>query len=120
MDQIMMFVTERVNIKPFPNINIIPDHNDADDFLISTGYYDPETQTVNLFIDGRHIKDVLRSFTHELMHHAQFLKSRDYFLEGDKSGSLCDNDFLRRLEGDAYLNGNLLFRMWTESVGKDK
>ena len=39
--------------------------------LGKTAYYDPAAHEVYLYIDGRHPKDVMRSLSHELVHHTQ-------------------------------------------------
>ena len=36
-----------------------------------TAHYDPNERSVVLYIHNRHPKDVLRSLSHELVHHAQ-------------------------------------------------
>ena len=44
--------------------------------LGKTAYYDPNTQTIVLFTEGRHPKDIVRSFAHEMVHHVQNLENR--------------------------------------------
>lgn len=64
------------------------------------------------------MKDILRSYCHELFHHSQYLDNPDYMRRvfvGSQE-SLDDNRELEELEGEAYLNGNLLFRKFTEQL----
>ena len=58
------------------------------------------------------MKDILRSYCHELFHHAQKVSGKGF---GNTSGNLSENPELEKLEGEAYLNGNILFRKWTET-----
>ena len=41
------------------------------DPLGKTAYYAPDSMEIHLYTTGRHPKDVLRSFSHELVHHTQ-------------------------------------------------
>ena len=57
-------------------------------------------------MDGRHIKDILRSISHELVHHMQNLRGD---LDGDfdaGEGYAQKNQHLRNLEKEAYLLGS--------------
>ncbi len=84
--------------------------------LGSTGYYDPETKTIGVYLTDRHPKDVLRSFAHELVHHAQFqdeiLNSSDILQA--KPGYAQEDEKLRKAEVDAYQRGNIMFRDWED------
>ena len=72
-----------------------------------------------LFARGRHPKDVLRSFAHEMIHHYQNLEGR---LTNDSySGQeIINDDRLMKLEEEAYLKGNIVFRSWTETQTKSE
>ena len=106
-------------IKPFPKIKF---QEEEQGIFGHTANYDPETRTVNLWIAGRHPKDVLRSLAHELIHHKQNLEGR--LNEGAYTGDkITEDNKLIKLEEEAYLNGNISFRKWTETMqkeGKDK
>lgn len=69
---------------------------------------------VVLSVDNRHIKDILRSYVHEMIHHSQWLDNPDYVTRVSDDSMLDDNNQLEELEGEAYLKGNLLFRKFTE------
>ena len=83
-----------------------------------TGNYNPATDTITVFVDNRQLKDVLRTFCHELVHHSQHITDPDGFLAVNKAGKLGENDQLTLLETDAYSRGNVLFRKWTETYSK--
>ena len=107
---------EGYKINPRPAIEF---NNDPQEGMnIRTGYYDPDERKVVVFINGRHIKDILRSFAHEMVHHMQNL--RDEHKNWGTGGDLKDDEVLRDLEGEAYHVGNILFREWTEELKKTK
>ncbi len=84
-----------------------------------TGFYNPETKTIVLFIDGRHPKDILRSFAHELVHHEQEClgknKNLDLELTSKDPAYATNNKGLREMEREAFEKGNLIFRDWCDS-----
>ena len=92
--------------------------NSPSDILISTGGYQPETKTVILYTDNRHIKDILRSYCHEMVHHNQNLNNEDYLKRVYKNVDLVDSPELEQIESEAFLKGNLLFRKFTEQFKK--
>ena len=85
------------------------------DPFISTGNYNPETNIITLYVKNRQLKDILRTFCHELIHHNQNITDQEGFALVNKGGTLQENDELTRLESDAYSRGNVLFRKWTET-----
>lgn len=100
--------------KPYPKI-ILNDKPQKEKVLISTGYYDPENKTVVIFTNGRAIKDCLRSAAHEFIHHKQNIEGRlgNGAYEGQR---ITDDKKLIKLESESFLNGNIGFRKWTESI----
>ena len=71
-----------------------------------------------LFTSNRHIKDILRSYCHEIVHHHQNLENGDYLRRIYKGVDLGDSPELEEIEAEAYLKGNLLFRKFTEHFKK--
>jgi len=58
------------NIDPLPAVEFINgDSENARDFFGKTAYYNPNTNTIVLYTEGRHPKDIVRSFSHEMVHH---------------------------------------------------
>lgn len=99
-----------LTVKPYPSVQL--NHTHQQGLFIYTGYYEPGNRKVVLFINERHPKDILRSFAHEMVHHAQNLRGDNLlFTNGD---NVKDNKRLEGLESEAYLKGNLYFRKWTE------
>ena len=72
-----------------------------------------------LFVDGRHHKDLLRSLSHELVHHAQ--NCRGEFEEGltTQEGYAQEDGHLRNMEEEAYLKGNMILRDYEDGVKKE-
>ena len=99
-------------IDPIPNIKIDDTENDPDDIFIKTGYYDGNS--IVLCAANRHIKDILRTFCHEIVHHYQHLRDPDNYQNINFEGSIYDNKGLKDMEREAYEKGNLLFRLYTE------
>lgn len=102
--------------KPFL-IKIVSDKKNSSNPLGKTAFYSPEDFSITLFVDNRHDKDILRSLSHEIVHHAQNCMGR---LDSDMAtgeGYAQKNADLRKLEAEAYLLGNgLLFRDWEDST----
>ena len=102
-----------MNITPFPEIKIKKDPQEAGNFFGKTAYYNPNNQEVVLYVLGRHPKDVCRSFTHEMIHHIQNLEGR----LGDIGTTNTNEDsHLQEIEKEAYLEGNMCFRNWEDSL----
>jgi hypothetical protein len=65
------------NIQPLPSVKFIgDDSSNAEDFFGKTAYYDPGKKMIVLYTYGRHPKDIVRSFAHEMIHHMQNLENR--------------------------------------------
>ena len=117
-------VVDGMKIDPLPNVQLVDSSNvknNRSDLLISTGGYMPALNSIVLYIDNRHLKDILRSYCHELVHHNQNLENSDYLKRVlGRPDDLVDNAQLEEIEGDAYLRGNLLFRKFTEWFKRQK
>ena len=107
-----------MNIEPLPTMELIDgDSENASDFLGKTAYYDPENQHIVLYTEGRHPKDIVRSYAHEMIHHIQNLEGR----LGDITTTNTQEDGdLDKLEQEANLKGTMTFRNWTDSITGNK
>ncbi len=96
-------------------INLIDDEENSKKVLGRTAGYVNETQQVHLFTSGRHIKDIMRSLAHELVHHRQNIRGEFNKQEKTKDGYAQEDPHLRKMEEEAYLKGNILFRDWEDN-----
>jgi PAS domain-containing protein len=104
-------------IDPLPKVEFKNgDEENAKNFFGKTAYYDPNTMTIYLYTEGRHPKDIVRSFSHEMIHHIQNLEDR---LGNITTQNTSEDDYLDRIEREAYLNGNITFRNWTDSLNEN-
>ena len=107
-----------MNIKPLPKVKFVNgDSENARDFLGKTAYYDPNTSTITLYTEGRHPKDIVRSFSHEMIHHIQNLEDR---LGDISTSNTMEDDHIDKLEQEANLKGTMTFRNWTDSIGREE
>jgi len=70
-------IDRELKVLPLPEIKIKYDEENASNLFGRTGYYQPQTCEICLYASGRHPKDVLRSFCHELIHHIQNMEGKD-------------------------------------------
>ena len=112
------FAKKRLRFNKPAELFFKPDFRNAEDPLGKTAQYDPSTFSITLFTANRHPKDILRSFSHELVHHAQNCRGEfDESLVGEMGeGYAQSNEHLREMEREAYEEGNLCFRDWEDSV----
>jgi hypothetical protein len=107
---------ERLGFEPHPTIVLLKNKQNAENPLGKTAFYDPSEHKIAVYSHGRHIKDVLRSLSHELVHHAQ--NCRGEFAGGAATveGYAQEDEHLRELEREAYEVGNLIFRDWEDGL----
>ena len=102
-----------LTLKPYPKVKFIhTDSKNADNFFGKTAYYDPNNNEVVLYTLGRHPKDILRSYAHELIHVHQNHEDRLHDITTDDVNA---DEELEKLEREAYETGNIMFRSWTNS-----
>ena len=106
-------IEEGMKITPIPEVKIKRDIAESSDFFGKTAYYDPNNKEVVLYVEGRHPKDVMRSFAHEMIHHKQNLEGR---LGKISTTNTNEDSNLLELEKEAYLEGNITFRNWEDSI----
>jgi len=104
---------EGMNIKPLPEVKVRKDVTESEHFFGRTAYYDPNENTIVLYTQSRHPKDVMRSFTHEMVHHIQNIEGRMGVIQTSNTN---ESDALLELEKEAYLVGNITFRNWEDKT----
>ena len=88
---------------------IINNKQQSSHILGPTANYQPESKTITVFSFGRHPKDMLRSFAHEVIHHVQNCEGR-LTNTATYEGYALDDSNMSELEREAYEQGNMAFR----------
>jgi len=113
--QFMPFAQKQMGFDRPPNLFLKGDSSNAADPLGKTGFYDPQAESITLYITARHPKDVLRSLSHELMHHTQNCRG-DFTDAGEMGeGYAQSNPHMRNMEIEAY-KASICFRDWEDSL----
>jgi hypothetical protein len=103
-----------MNIKPLPKIKVIKDDKEnASNLLGKTAYYNPADKSITLFTMNRHPKDVLRSFSHEMVHHMQNLEGR---LGNINTTNTSEDGHLDKIEREAIEIGGIILRNWEDNI----
>ena len=114
--QFMPFAQERMGFDRPPRLFLRNDTSNASNPLGKTAYYDPGKKSITLYVTGRHPKDIMRSLSHELVHHSQNCRG-EFDNAGEMGEGYAQNDeHLREMEREAYETGNLCFRDWEDSM----
>jgi len=114
LGEIYKAAKEQFDIQNTPKLHLKQDEENAQGIFGRTAYYDPSSMSIVLYVTNRHDKDICRSFAHELIHHVQ--NERGDLDLGDASSPTYaqDDEHMRKMEMEAYLKGNLLFRDWED------
>ena len=106
---------DKFNIQQAPKLLLRKDEENAEQVFGRTAHYNPDEKTIVIFITNRHPKDILRSFCHEMIHYVQ--NERGDLAMGDASSPTYaqDDEHMREMEKEAYLEGNLLLRDWEDN-----
>ena len=107
-----------MNIVPLPKVIFKNGYVDnAKEFLGKTASYNSKTMEITLYTEGRHPKDIVRSFSHEMIHHIQNLEDR---LGDIATTNTHEDDHLTKMEQEANLVGTMTFRNWTDGLREKK
>ena len=116
LGEIFKKAREQFDIENVPSLHLKQDEENAQGIFGKTAYYSPADMSVVLYVTNRHPKDICRSFAHELIHHVQHERG-DLELGHASSPTYAQDDkHMRKMEMEAYLKGNLLFRDWEDKV----
>ena len=112
------FAQKKLGFDKPVSVNLLSDPENAKDPLGKTAYYEPEKMKITLFVDKRHVKDILRSMAHELVHHTQ--NCRGEFKNGISAGEgyAQKDEHMREMEREAYEKGQMLLRDWEDDIKK--
>ena len=113
IQRFMPFAKQQMGFDRPPKLFLRQDQQNAANPMGKTGFYDPQNEAITLYITDRHPKDIMRSFTHEMVHHMQNLEGR---LGIRTTTNTNEDDKLVEIEKEAYLKGNITFRNWEDRV----
>lgn len=114
--QFMPFAQQQMGFDRPPRLFLKNDSNEADNPMGKTGFYDPQNESITIYIGKRHPKDIMRSLSHELMHHTQNCKGEfDNASDLGEQGYAQNDSHLRTMEIQAY-QASIVFRDWEDSV----
>ncbi len=112
----MPFAQEKMGFSRPPKLFLRQDEQNAANPMGKTGFYDPENESVTLYITGRHPKDIMRSLAHELMHHTQKCNGEfDNVQSMGEQGYAQSDPHMRNMEIQAY-QASIVFRDWEDST----
>jgi len=114
------FARKRMGFNRPPTIFFQSDDSNAQKLLGKTAHYEPDSGKITVYITGRHPKDVLRSLSHELVHHGQNCRSDLSPGSETAPGYAQSDDHMRSMEEEAYKMGNLCFRDWEDGIKTGK
>jgi len=114
--QFMPYAKEKIGFKHPPRLFLRQDAKNAANPLGKTAFYDPQAKSVTIYTTNRHPKDVMRSLSHELVHHKQNCDGQFDHVGEMGEGYAQNDDHLRGMEREAYEVGNLCFRDWEDSI----
>jgi hypothetical protein len=116
--QFMPFAQEQMGFDRPPRLFLRQDDENAANPLGKTGFYDPQAESITIYVAGRHPKDILRSLAHELMHHTQKCNGDFDNAESEgmgEQGYAQNNPHMRTMEIQAY-QASIVFRDWEDSL----
>ena len=105
-------IAKGMNIKPLPKLRLRDDINNSKNILGKTGYYDPFSKEIVVYITNRHPIDQLKTFCHEITHHEQNLDGR--LVGVGQTSNINEDDHLREIEEETYLKSQILYREWAD------
>ncbi len=120
LESFIPFAKKRLGYDKDPKINFVSDPENGKMPLGKTAYYEPANMAVTVYTDNRHPKDIMRSLSHELVHHTQNCDGQFDLNHGVGEGYAQNDEHLRKMEEDAYLRGNMCFRDWEDSFKQNK
>ena len=107
---------DNLGFKPHAKIVILRSDSNMTNPLGKTAHYSPVEKKIGLYTQGRHIKDILRSLAHELVHHNQNCRGDFEQAGGTMPGYAQEDGHLREMEREAYECGNMIFRDWEDNL----
>ena len=118
LESFLPFAQRKMGFDQPVDISFVSDPKNSQEMLGKTAFYDPNTFSVSVYTDQRHPKDILRSLSHELVHHAQNCRGAFDKKPEMGEGYFQNDGYMREMEREAYEKGNMYFREWEETYKK--
>jgi len=116
IQQFMPFAQEKMGFDRPPKLFLRQNTQNAADPMGKTGFYDPENESITIYISGRHPKDIMRSLAHELQHHTQKCNGDFENVQNmGEEGYAQADPHMRTMEIQAY-QASIVFRDWEDST----
>jgi hypothetical protein len=87
---------------------LMDDEENAKNPLGTTAHYNPDEMKITIYVTGRHIKDILRSISHELIHHVQNCRGDLSGMQDTSLGYAQRDKHMRDMEAEAFNSGNVM------------
>jgi len=109
------FAKKQLGFDQDPKINFVDDNENAQNPMGYTGHYDPFNMVITIYTTGRHPKDILRSLSHELVHHAQNCRGEDLMV---KTHDIDADPHLKKMEDEAFhIGSGRLMKRFQKQMG---
>jgi len=118
LDSFLPFARRKMGFDKPVSINFVSDPQNSSQVLGKTAFYDPNDFSVTIYTDRRHPKDIMRSLSHELVHHSQNCRGAFEQKPAYGEGYFHQDEYMREMEREAYEMGNMCFRSWEETYKK--
>ena len=120
IQSLVSFSQDRFGFEKPPTLFLNSDSANAENMLGKTAYYDPNQREIHIYTTDRHPKDIMRSISHELVHHNQNCQGNLGGVHYSGEGYAQKDPHMRKMEEEAYLQGNMCFRDWEDRYKKYK
>mgnify|MGYP003112901006 CR=1 FL=1 len=115
IQRFMPFAQQQMGFDRPPKLFLRQNQQNAANPMGKTGFYDPQNESITLYITDRHPKDIMRSLAHELMHHTQNCNGEfDKVTNMGEQGYAQADPHMRNMEIEAY-QASIVFRDWEDS-----
>ena len=118
LSSFLPFAKQKMGFDKSVSINFVSDPQNSSQVLGKTAFYDPNDFSVTIYTDRRHPKDIMRSLSHELVHHSQNCRGAFDQKPAYGEGYFHQDEYMREMEREAYEKGNMCFRSWEETYKK--
>ena len=116
LNEFLPFSKEKMNYDRPVKIRFVSDQANAGDVLGKTAHYNPSIDEIAVYVDERHPKDIMRSVSHELVHHSQNCRGEfDGATTLGEQPYMQTSEHLNEMERQAYEVGNMTFRTWEDN-----